>query len=265
MINTQIIEHIIRLGIYSAGVNRETPVSIMLIANPESGKTAILTKFSDVPSVKFTTDLNTNMFVDFCYEYQANIKKTIVVGDFLRITSKKHSAQKNILTILNACMEEGYTGKLPMGQYIEKKITANLITSITQDEVSDKRHKWSQLGFMSRLLPITYAYTGETAERIMQYIKDRVYHKDEPYKFEVPKEKVDIMLPLNFADDLEIIRAEVLDKLKETNLYGFRLQRQFQVLAMANALSSGRNIVTKDDVDMIREISKFINFDYTRI
>ena len=265
MINTQMIEHIVKLGIYSAGINGETPVSIMLIANPESGKTTILSKFANVPSVKFTTDLNTNMFVDFCYEYQANLKKTIIIGDFLRITSKKHSSQKNILTILNACMEEGYTGKLPMGQYIEKKITANLITSITQDEVSDKRHKWSQLGFMSRLLPVTYAYNNETAEKIMQYIKDRVYHQDKPFEFIIEKEKVDIMLSSNFADDLEVIKSEVLSKLKETNLYGFRLQRQFQVLAMANALASKRNVVTKDDVDMIREISKFINFEYTRI
>jgi hypothetical protein len=259
------IEQIIKLAIYSVAIKGETPLSVMLMAKAESGKTEILKKFAFIKSVKYTTEFNTNIFIDFAMEFQAGNKKTIMIPDFLRVTKRKYSTQANSLTIINAITEEGWSGKLPLGQTIDKPINANLITAITKDEINDKRHKWAQIGFMSRFLPITFSYNNDTKQLIRSYIKDRVYHTDIALDFEIPKEKVDIALPKKFANDIEEISKIVLSNLEDDNLCGFRLQRQLQVLAMSSALSNQRNIVSEGDIEVVREVVKFINFKFEEI
>jgi translation elongation factor EF-1alpha len=94
---------------------------------------------------------------------------------------------------------------------------------------------------------------------------DRIYHTDNPYDFEIPKDKIDILLPKNLAKEIEKISAGILIKLKEQNTTGFRLLRQLQVLAMANALINKRNMVIEQDIDTIKEITKYINFNFEEL
>jgi hypothetical protein len=44
---------------------------------------------------------------------------------------------------------------------------------------------------------------------------DRIYHTDNPYDFEIPKDKIDILLPKNLAKEIEKISAGILIKLKK--------------------------------------------------
>jgi hypothetical protein len=164
---------------------------------------------------------------------------------------------------MNSITEEGWIGKLPLGQTIKNPIKANIITAITKDEMTDKRHKWAKLGFLSRFIPLSFSYNNLTKQQIREYIKDRIYHSDSPYDFKLPLDKkLDVALPKKLAQEIEKIS---LDISYENNLTGFRLQRQLQVLAMASALSNSRNIVTQSDVDTIKDIVPFINFNFTPI
>jgi len=263
MINTYMIEHIIKLAIYSVLIKDENPISLIVIAPPEHGKTEILKKFAHINSVKMTTDFNTFLFADFVNEFQTEQKTTIMIPDFLRIVKKKYSTQSNSLTIMNSITEEGWIGKLPMGQIIDKPIKANIITALTQDEIADKRHRWAKMGFLSRFIPISFSYNNNTKQKIREYIKDRVYHKDNLEDFEINiKDKTDIKLPKKYAEQIEKITKNIALR---DNFTGFRLQRQLQVLAMSNALSNQRNIVNKDDIEVLEEMSKFINFDFKEI
>jgi len=263
MINTQIIEHCIKLAIYTAMLKKESPVSIMLVAPVEHGKTEILKRFAFIESVKIISDFNTFMFADFATEYQMNQKRTIIIPDFLRIVKKKYSTQSNSLTILNAITEEGWMGKLPLGQSIDRPIKANVITAITQDEMQDKRHKWAKMGFLSRFIPLSFSYNEDTKQQIREYIKDRIYHSDITQDFEIDmKDTIDVALPKKIAEEIEVIAKSIALK---NNFTGFRLQRQLQVLAMGSALSNKRNIVTEDDIAVIREISYFINFNFNKL
>lgn len=262
MINTEILEYAIKLAIYSTAIKNERPVSMMIIAPVEHGKTEILKKFAFIEEVKLTTDFNTFLFCDFAIDFQSGKKKTLMIPDFLRIVKKKYSTQSNSLTILNAITEEGWSGKLPMGQVIDKPIRANVITALTADEMQDKRHKWSKLGFLSRFIPLSFSYKNNTKQQIREYIKDRVYQDDKFYDFELPKEKIDIVLPKELAIELEKISINIAE---ENNITGFRLQRQLQVLCMSNALLNNRQMVINSDVEVIREIAKFINFKFKEI
>ena len=262
MINTEIIEHAIRLGIYSSFIKRERGVSFIIVAPPEHGKTEIQKKFAFIESVRISTDFDSHKFTDMAMEYQAGKLKTIIIPDFLRIVKKKYSTQSNSLTIMNAITEEGWTGRLPLGQSINKPIHMNILTALTEDTLRDKRHKWTKMGFLSRFVPLSFSYFEKTKSQIMEYIKDRIYNVENPYDFEVPKNKIDVSLPKAMANQIQNIS---LDIMKDTNLLGFRLQKQLQTLSMANAVCNNRNLVISDDLDVIKEISKFINFSFNKI
>ena len=263
MINTQILELAIKIALYTAVVKNENPVSIMLVAPVEHGKTEILKKFAFINTVKIISDFNTFMFADFATEYQMNQKATIVIPDFLRIVKKKYSTQSNALTILNAITEEGWMGKLPLGQTISKPIKANVITALTQDEMMDKRHKWAKLGFLSRFIPMSFSYNNATKQQIREYIKDRIYHTDKIQEFELDmKNKIDVVLPKDLAQIIEEITLNIAEK---DNLTGFRLQRQLQVMCMGCALMNTRSVVNISDVEIIQQISEFINFNFKQI
>lgn len=256
------LEHIIKLCIYSTKINNEKPVSMLLVANTESGKSDILKKFAFIKEVKLETDFNSFIFGDFAIQYQFGNKLTLIIPDFLKVVKRRYSVSANSLTTLNAMTEEGWIGKLQSGAMIPKPIIANLITAITKEEMTDKRHKWNSIGFLSRLIPISYDYSTDSRRQIREYIKDRVYVTDKPYDFELPKEKIDIVLPKELANEIEKITMSICLR---DNLTGFRLQKQLQTLTMANALVMGRSVVTQSDVDMIKQVSEFINFDFKQI
>lgn len=256
------IEHAVRLAIYSTKIQKENPISMLIVAPVEHGKSEVLKEFAFIDTVKITTDFNSFIFSEFANEFLADRKKTIIIPDFLRVIKKKYSTQANALTIMNAVTEEGWIGSLPLGQKVTNPIKANIITAITQQEMIDKRHKWTQLGFLSRFIPLSYTYKDATKEQIKSYIEDRIYHTDKPYDFVLPKEKQRIELPKEHSTQLRIISNAIAIK---NNLTGFRLQRQLQTLAMANALCRNAVIVNQDDINVIEKIAGFINFDFTKI
>jgi len=262
MIKLDEIEYLIKLCIFSAFIKNERPVSAILLAPSEHGKSELLKKFSRIESVKVTSDFNTHIFEDLCVEVELGKVKTVIIPDFLRIVKRKYSTQANTFTILNAVTEEGWTGTLPLGRKVSVPIRFNVLTALTKEELLDKRHKWAKLGFLSRFLPISYSYKEETKSMIRDYIKARMYKDEGFHVFKVPEQYIDVLLAENVAEDIKNITLDIAEK---ENILGFRLQRQLQTLAMANALACNRAITTDEDVKIIRELSKYINFKFNEI
>lgn len=259
MIRVQEIVHLLKLAVYSSYIESERPVSVILIAPPEHGKTELLKTFAFIDSISIQTDFNTFTFSEFAMQYPK--KKTIIIPDFLRVVKKKHSVSSNALSIISAVTEEGWIGKLPLGQIIEKPIIANFLTALTTDELNDKRHKWTKTGFLSRFLPISFSYSEKTKQQIREYIKDRMYNKEEPANFKIEHQR-QINLPIDIANKIEEISLDISEK---NNILGFRLQRQLQVLTMANAFSNERSLVSMDDYKEIKHLSRFINFNFSEV
>lgn len=265
MINTQVLELAVLLALWSTKIVGERPISVMILAPPEHGKTEIIMKFALVEVVKIISDFNSYQFADFASEYQAKQKSTIMIPDFLKVIRKKHATQAHSLGILNAIMEEGWIGKLPLGQTITEPIQANLITALTQNEIRDKRHKWQDTGFMSRFLPLSYGYTDDTKDEIRSYIRNRMYQKDEPISLKMDMSKVNIAMPPEIARKVEHLTLSTMAKISRRDLTGFRLQKQLQVLCMASALSAGKTMADDNDFNAVKEISRFINFDFNKV
>lgn len=105
-------------------------------------------------------------------------------------------------------------------------------------------------------MPISYDYSDGTRKQVMEYIKDRQYTSEEKIRLQFPDEPVTVHLPRAIADKIEDVVESLITG---TELYGFRWQRHFQRMVMANALMRGSDIVQQEDYDRIVSLKKFIN------
>jgi hypothetical protein len=141
-------------------------------------------------------------------------------------------------------------------------LSVGLITCMTPKIFEDKRYRWNKIGFLSRVLPITYDYSFPTRLSILDYIEQQKHLKERLERLNIPKKEVDIELPTGIAKKLEPYSI-LLSNAHE--LYGFRMQKQFQTLMKSIAYLQGDSVVQEKHFEKFNELTKFINFDYTKI
>jgi len=267
MIKVDHIMEILKLSFLTGAIADEQPISVILVANPECGKSRMIYRFMDVKTSAFVTDATAyGLIRDIMPKIERGEITHIVIPDMLKPLSRSQSTVKNLLTFLNALIEEGV---VDMSVYFKqydgrqkKGLKCGLITSITKDELYDRRHKWLRLGFMSRMLPISYDYSEETKKEIMTYINNQHHLKEDVVKFKIPKRKVKIELPAIHANRMNEFSFALALPMK---LYGFRLQRQLQALLKASAFERGSRRVSSLDVDHIIRSMKYINLNFSVI
>ena len=103
---------------------------------------------------------------------------------------------------------------------------------------------------------------------IHKSIANREYSEEEPIKLSLPAEDAEVRLESPQGNELLELTALLNNLTSEKNaekVYGFRLQKHLQRLAMASALKDGRDVVTQADVDYIRSLASCINLEYYAI
>jgi hypothetical protein len=261
MIGVKPIVSIISYALATGKVKNENPVSILLIAPVEAGKTEILKKFSEVRGAIYITDLTLWGLYDLAVEIKSEKIHHIIVPDLLKLIYKKYSTALNLITGLNNLLTDGELNIKVYGrQERYTNLRCGLITAIPPTELRDKRHKWSSIGFLSRLLPVSYSYSSLLVEHIFDFIIND-YHLNIPKEeLDLPEEPVEVHIDPWLANKL-VVNSRVLAEAQK--LYGFRLQGQLQGLAKGRALLQGRDKVMEEDIQEIKELTAFINFDLT--
>lgn len=270
MIRLDFLEEMIELVIFSGYVKHEEPISLMIIGSPESAKTKVILKYAKNKGMKVLTDATAyGIRMEVMPYVRRGEIKHIMIPDFLKPTNKNPATVADFVSIMNALIEEGvgsistYNQKMEDGD--EKLARCGLITSITDELMKDKRRygKWKNMGFLSRMIPISYAYTKETVEEVLGYIKRQEYrNEDESIILKLPDKITDVKLSEKYS-------GYIINKIKfiaeAQNRYGFRMARQFNTLMKASALKDGRTNVEKQDVIKIRKLLYWINFELREI
>jgi hypothetical protein len=251
---------LIELALFSGYIRQERPVNLLIIANPESGKSEMLIAFKNNRGVKTPTDITAYKILEQYGDAMAKGEiKHLIIPDLITPISKKQETAVQFVGFLNALIEEGvldYRSFLITKDYSNQPARVGLLTSITPEYLKDTRHRLIRAGFMSRMLPVCYSYSESSIGRIRQYIANRSYHQDSGIEVDLPDEEKVIELPLPMTERI-VERASILGQATQT--YGFRYQRQLQVLVMANALKCGRDTVTEEDVETILRLSLLMN------
>lgn len=266
---------IVKLGIASAYIkNEKTRLNIILLANPEAGKTSMLLNF-DLKKLKHVfafSDLTRSKLEKFIKELnnpRESMIRYIIVPDFTRLISHSKDTQRGLIGLLNSALEEGVmevTSYFGSGMSDTKPfnhpVRLGVATSATRTFISDRRRTsfWHSIGFMSRMLPISFSYTKEQVVVIRKHIADGKDLFDEPEIMRLKDMKVSCKgkFVAEFGDYIE--------KLAEaSSLLGFRYTKEFRIMLKANALLRGSSNVTKRDVKDLMPLMKYINLDYNKV
>ena len=270
MIGTEPLERLVLASIWSGYVAKERPVSLLLTASVESGKTSLLRKFQGTPGLLFLDDLTAWALTSPTRPILSGLISGqihhLVVPDLLPCLGRNPDTVETLITFLNVLLEEGavaiqtYATKLTLPQ----PIRCGLIAALAKEELENKRRHWMRVGFMTRLLPASFSYAPRSATRIMQSIANREYHKETPIVPSLPKGPVDVQLSKPVADRIMLLTPAVLGQLHMAErVYGFRLEKQLQSLTLAHALSKGRHATTMEDYDFTAEVATYLNLSFT--
>lgn len=257
---------ILRLALYSGYIQGETPLSVLLVAPVEGGKSASVGQFHGNHGVIVLSNFSpVGLLKD--KEYVRTIRdgtlRHILIPDMLTPLAKSKEGQEAVTTFLNVITEEGMSAYCNM--YLHIKFSTpqriGLITGIAQHGLLVRRRYWEQNGFMSRMLPVSWTYDSVTADQIFEQIFSRTAQITE--KLTLPNHNITMDLPIDLAR--QVHTRLTLDLAKANKTYGFREQKHFQRLVMAQALRNGRDYCIPDDLDYVTTLAHVINLNMTKL
>lgn len=291
MINVEPILDIIETTLWTGALAKEKPLSAILIAGVGEGKTEMLMKaykaphiaeeYSDVKDhsgkvvrqkTQVVTQIGTVLVTGDVTPYtlyhkygdllKSNQIKHIVIPDFLSILTKNKEAMPDTIRFYNALIEEGICRiESKYADFVtEIPVQIGLLTAISaQDyEVRSKAQNWGALGFLSRVLPVSFHYSNGTKEQIRRATFLREYHNEVKFGLNLPKNQVYIEIPREYEKTITTLAYELKDP---TDAVGARREKQLMTFVMACALKDGRQVVNKSDMDKLISYSQFFNTD----
>ena len=262
MLFTEKIEEIIRTVMWTGYVKNERPVSLMLVAPPESGKTELIMKCAQLnnPPAFVFNDLTITGVRNMLEGLKEGKYTHLVCPDFIKIISRKSSTVSNLTTMLNSLIEEGIIRiDIYNFQFFSPvPVRCGLISAMTPKTFTSRKLKsyWGKIGLNTRMVLCSWTYNDIQIKKIYEYIKGGRHRSEELIKIKFPKKPKDITMNKRYANTIEPISMGLA---KDMKVYGFRFQKQLQTLVKARALMRKSDHVTKRDVNDVLMLSKWIN------
>lgn len=272
MIGTEDLCEIIETAIWTGYIQGEKPISLLIVSRVESGKSQMVIQYDKNAGVELLEDMTAWALTNpkgKTYQRLVNHEiHHIICPDLLRPLARNRDTVNTLITFLLGLLEEGvihietYMTKLSLPE----PLRCGLITTIARDEMELHRHQWMRLGFMSRLLPVSYEYSPNVQMRIARSIASRDYVNDGYIALQLPPGPIAVDLPEHIAQQIMTLTPAIIaSQDAASKLYGFRLQKQLQAFVMAQALRHGRDQVNQEDFDRMAILSKYWNLRYTSI
>jgi len=289
LIGLEAIQDLVELVLWTVYIIGERIVSLLLVGEPESGKTELMKKYRNNQGIlvrrRFTAygllqDL-INKRISMLFK-RPKILGTIQVYEFSGMsTYKKNTADSNII-FLDAITEDGLSPESAYwisGDELEQYngMKANLVAGInTFGFFTASRQVKANLykgGWLSRNIPVTYSLSQQMSSKISDSIANHEYRFDKNFVDSIhlnfPKKRIDVILSERHSQEIKIIASEIAEgyneELKPHKLQGFRLQKSLISLAKASALRNGRRIVMNRDIERIRYLSHWMNLKMNKL
>lgn len=260
------IDEIIKLVLYSAYIEgEEQPISALLDCVPEAGKTEELKHAIQLDGILYPTDMTAfGILNTYAQDLVSKKIRHILIPDLITPLSKRWETTASFIAFLNGLIEEGIVEirTYAMSKKFQQPIKCGIVACVTPNKLNDKRHKWMDMGFMSRLLPVSWSYSKSVRLEILDFITERKYREDKHWIYKFPDLDIEVNLTPKLAKKL-LPLTTIFTQAQQT--YGFRHQKHLQRLAMASALAEGRDIVKQGDIDKVFNLSKFLNLNQTLI
>jgi hypothetical protein len=264
-------------------LDNEKPVSLLIIASPESGKTTATRKANisvsaDKRGEELAVALTDTTGKGLLKIIREHPRASHIIFNDLSITAgHKSHVTKYLFGIICAMTEEGVSrtadpeGVQPYGS----EGTKGVIGCITPRLVRDQRFIWNVTGLTTRMLPFNFRQGMDIQLKVRRYhvgLLHSVSHSDENHSVLIPKEKVHVSLG-RYKEQIMELAQDVAKKLSKEGVsrknpdheeLGYRRIIQFRSLAKAHSLLShpgdDEPRVHKEDIEFLRKLSKFVSF-----
>jgi len=272
---TRPIAQILKRVVASAYLrNSETyPLSALLVAPVGAGKTTLIKKACWGNGVLGLSDCTPYGLAKLLPEIEAKGVKHIVIYDMVEPMSRSRVIVNPLIGFLNSLIEEGIFRVSTGFITIDKPIKLGLITSTTKKELFDKRRGWLSIGFISRMLPISWTFTDTDVIQILQALASGGLEGVNPEEIKLRARKVEgdptiFQKLIPYAQAIEASANRYLTRGKEGELievkveaYPFRRQKQLMIFLMSNALLRGSPKVEEKDFEEFQALVRWMNYD----
>ena len=257
VIHIEPLKKIIEAVLISPYIKDEKPLSLLIVAKAESGKTSAMKMYRETKGIVWITDCTAyGITRDILPKMVSGEIKTLIIPDLITPLSKSHKTRQSFVAFLNNLIEEGVAKITTYAMSWNEEVKANVITAVTDGALRDGRHEWAKMGFLSRFIVFSYSYSISTIQDILNYYSEHGL-KMKGVKLRLPKKEVDIGLPKEIADRLNPIATKVGEQFE---LYGIRAKINFRSLLKALAFRNGRKTVTEAEFQEFLELADYMNF-----
>jgi len=254
LIGVDLVTELVQTTILTGRVLDGKPVSLLLIAAPESGKTSIVLQ-QPCEAAVVMNDVTGRGLQVLC-QMKGELSHFILT-DLTTVGAHKSNVARYTMSQMTAITEEGLKATAVGGQ-IEtyQHGCRGIIACLTQTMARDKRAWWHRIGLASRMLPFCYEYGTPLVIKIKGCI-DRDVKSRELGSFIIPKEPVAVKFGVREVASVRHLADEMAGELKEI---GIRRLKQFRALARAHALLRHTRKVGPNDVAFIERIQPYISY-----
>lgn len=264
LLHLGVVQQAVELALFSAYVKNEKPVSLLIVADPESGKTQLMKKYAHNKGISAYDECTTYTLIEQeRVRMEKGILKHVMIYDMQDVMSgKKYYLSQSLRSMMKSLMEDGLDKWAKYGQdiYFKKRINVGFICGSTLSHVKDKRLSWVKDGFASRFVPFSYEYPIDVIKDIFQSIVDGDYISQYKAKISLdfPKKLVKVGISKKYANILRDTSEELSERY---DMRGFRTLKSFIRLAKASAVREEKRNVTATDVNRVIEISRYCNYE----
>lgn len=262
LINVGSLRKMIECALISPYVKDEKPLSLLIVAKPESGKTSVMKLYRQNKGVIYVSDCTAyGITRDILPNMTSGEVKTLIIPDLLTPLSKSTKTRQSFVAFLNNLIEEGVAKITTYATTWDKDVRANIITAVTDEALRDARHDWAKMGFLSRFIIFSYSYNTSTVVEILNHYSEHGLNL-EKVECPLPEEEVDIGLPREVADKLNPIAMRIGEQFK---LYGLRAKINFRCLLKCLAYRNKARTVTDLEFKEFLELADFMNLNLNPI
>lgn len=288
MFGVERVRKLLDVIIHTECVKGVQPVSAVLIAGSDAGKTQLL--LEHIPTTcRILNDFHYSSILPMLEGKNGDSPKRIIVPDFNLVLSHRPVVASLTCALLLGLMGEGLdeipgvdgASKLRIEKLRDKGVRLSMLTAMTGQMFRAKRGKWRDTGFLRRMLPIHYKYSSSTVAKIQDYLALTyadarnllVKYAREPFR--LPKSQ---QIHVNNAyhgvikERAESTRKDHLlwfwenrrDGMKHPICaidYPFTIQQTFTAICAAHALMDGRDHVGDADILFLDDARRFVRYD----
>ena len=256
------LKKMIECALTSPYIKNEKPISLLIVAKAESGKSSVMKQYRENKGVVYLTDCTAyGIKRDILPKIVSGEIKTIMIPDLITPLSRQTKTRRGFVAFLNNLIEEGIAKITTYATVWNKDVNANLISAVTDEVLRDARHGWAKIGFLSRFIMFSYSYSISTVTEILNYYSGHGLTVRKS-KAKLPRGQVNIKLPKEIADKLNPIAMKIGEQFR---LYGLRAKINFRSLLKCLAYRNERKVVTDEDFQEFLELADYMNFDFNPI